>query len=123
MSFQFSQSKPLRCTDGAEVKLHSISASDLDSGAWSKSRPGRFTAQSRKPGSNLSRNWLGPRAELDVFGDEKTSEKAFYAGQLQVLSFSRLGLFAVSYSLYRQAVLCPAAPPFHKHFIRWPQDA
>jgi hypothetical protein len=40
--------------------------SALDGREWSASRPGRFTAGERVPGTHWKRGWVGLRAGLDV---------------------------------------------------------
>jgi hypothetical protein len=44
---------------------HSL-ASALDGGEWSTSRPSRFTARERAPGTHWIGGWVGPRAGLDT---------------------------------------------------------
>jgi hypothetical protein len=42
------------------------SISALDGGEWSASRPGRFTARERAPGTHRIGGWVGSRAVLDA---------------------------------------------------------
>jgi hypothetical protein len=42
------------------------STSALDGGEWSASRPGRFTAGERAPGTHWIGGWVGPRAVLEA---------------------------------------------------------
>jgi hypothetical protein len=51
---------------GVEVQLHAFLISVLDGGEWSASRPGRFTARERAPGTRWIGGWVGPRAVLDA---------------------------------------------------------
>jgi hypothetical protein len=44
---------------------HSLTSA-LDAGEWSASRPGRFTAGERAPGTHWIGGWVGPRAVLDT---------------------------------------------------------
>jgi hypothetical protein len=44
---------------------HSLTSA-LESGAWSVSRPGRFTPRERVPGTHWIGGWVGPRAVLDA---------------------------------------------------------
>jgi hypothetical protein len=45
--------------------MHSLTSA-LDGGEWSASRPGRFTARERAPGTHWIGGWVGPRAVLDA---------------------------------------------------------
>jgi hypothetical protein len=40
--------------------------SAIDGGEWSASRPGRFTAKEKDPGTPWLGGWVGPRAVLDA---------------------------------------------------------
>jgi hypothetical protein len=58
-----------------EVKLHAFLTSALDVDGWSDSRPGRFTARERAPGTHCIGGWVGPRAGLDAcIGNHKSRQ-------------------------------------------------
>jgi hypothetical protein len=52
---------------------HSL-ISALDGGEWLASRPGRFTPREKAPGTHWIGGCVGPRAVLDIGGEEKNSE-------------------------------------------------
>jgi len=51
-------------SEGTAPRILDLSA--LDGGEWSASRPDRFTARERAPGTHCIRGWVGPRAVLEA---------------------------------------------------------
>jgi hypothetical protein len=51
---------------GMKIYLHAFLTSALDGDKWSASRPGRFTAGERTPGTHWIGGWVGPIAGLHV---------------------------------------------------------
>jgi hypothetical protein len=49
--------------------------SALDAGAWSASRPGRFTAGEGAPGTHLIGGWMDPKTGLDAVEKKPSSKK------------------------------------------------
>jgi hypothetical protein len=54
-----------------EVLLHSFSASALDGGEWSASRPGRFAPGEITQNTHWIGGWVGPRAGPDAVAKRK----------------------------------------------------
>jgi hypothetical protein len=50
---------------GVDILIYVFLPSALDGGEWSASRPGRFTAGERAPGTHWIGGWVGPRAGLN----------------------------------------------------------
>jgi hypothetical protein len=50
---------------GVDIYFHVILTSALVGGEWLASRPGRFTAGERTPGTHWIGGWVDPRAGLD----------------------------------------------------------
>jgi hypothetical protein len=55
----------MKAYGGVDVYIHIFLTSALAGGEWSASRPGRFTAGERIPGTHWIGGWVGPRAGLD----------------------------------------------------------
>jgi hypothetical protein len=49
---------------GVDVQIQVFLTSALVGGEWSASRPARFTAGERTPGTHWIGGWVGPRAGL-----------------------------------------------------------
>jgi len=45
-----------------EVQLHEFFTAALDASEWPASRPGRFTAWERAPGTHWTGGWMGPES-------------------------------------------------------------
>jgi len=56
---------------GVEVQLFASLTSALDGSEWSASRPGRFNARERAPGTHWIRGSVGRIAGVDTVGKEK----------------------------------------------------
>jgi hypothetical protein len=50
---------------GVDVQIHVFLTSALVGGGWSVTRPDRFTARERGPGTHWTGGWVGPRNGLD----------------------------------------------------------
>jgi len=70
----YSKHHTMKAYWGAEIYLHALLTSALDSGDWSASRPSRFTPGKGAPGTHWKRNWIGPRSGLDhpVLAENRT---------------------------------------------------
>jgi hypothetical protein len=79
---------------GVDVQIHIFLTSALAGGVWSASRPGRFTAEERAPGTHWTGGWVDPRAGLN----DVVKRKLF---TLPGLELRPLGRPARSQSLYR----------------------
>jgi hypothetical protein len=79
---------------GVDISIHIFLTSALVGGEWSASRPGRFTARERAPGTYWIRGWVDPRAGLD-----DVEKRKFLT--LPGLELRHLGRPARSQSLYR----------------------
>jgi hypothetical protein len=75
-----------------DVQVHIFLTSALAGGAWSASRPCRFTPRERAPGTHCIGGYVGPKAGLDV------ERKLLTLPGLELRPFGRL---ARSQSLYR----------------------
>jgi hypothetical protein len=84
----------MKAYEGVDVKIHFFFTSALAGGDWSASRPGRFTAGERGPGTHWIGGWMDPRASLDDV------EKRQFLTLLE-LELRPLGRPARSQSLYR----------------------
>jgi hypothetical protein len=51
--------------------MHVFLTSTLVGGEWSASRPGRFTAGEKTPGTHFIGGWVGPRVGLDYTENKK----------------------------------------------------
>jgi hypothetical protein len=79
---------------GVDVYIHVFLTSALVGGELSASRPGRFTAGERSPGTHWRGGWVGPRAGMD----DVEKRKILPLPELELRSLGRL---ARSQSLYR----------------------
>jgi hypothetical protein len=57
----------MKAYGGVDVLIH-IFTSALVGGEWSTSRPSRFTAGERAPGTNAIKGWVDPRASINDMG-------------------------------------------------------
>jgi hypothetical protein len=73
-----------------ETEIHALSASAMDGGDWSVSRPGHFTLGTHRIGG-----WVGPRTSLsDV---EKRKFLTVHGLELRPLDSPRRTLVAIQY--------------------------
>jgi hypothetical protein len=84
----------MKAYGGVNVQIHIFLTSVIPGGEWSGSRPGRFTAKERAPGTHWIGGWVDPRAGLD---DVKKRNFLTPLG----LELRSLGCPARSQSLYR----------------------
>jgi hypothetical protein len=86
---------------GVDVYIHIFLTSALTGGEWSASRPGRFTAGDKAPGTHSIGGWVDLRTGL-----EDVEKRKFLT--LPGLELRPLGRRARSQSLYRpsHAVIC-----------------